>query len=208
MTDQSLANEYLSDAISTFQAYKEKAERALGQLHDEEYFVTLDEESNSVAMIMKHMAGNMISRWTDFLTSDGEKPGRNRDQEFIIDPGTTRASLHDYWERGWSCLFDALKPLQASDFEKKILIRNEEHTIIQAINRQLTHYSYHVGQIVFLAKHFRSTEWQSLSVPRNLSAEFNAYMAAQPREESTSKEKLERGEEFARGLKATSRDAN
>lgn len=169
-----ITTDYLEDSISTFRAYKKMAEKALAQLRDEEFFITLDEESNSVAVIMKHMAGNMISRWTDFLTSDGEKPNRNRDLEFVIDSGTTRESLHDYWERGWACVFAAVEPLQAPDFEKKITIRGQEHSIVQAINRQLTHYAYHVGQIVFLAKHFRSAQWQTLSMPRNRSSEFNA----------------------------------
>jgi hypothetical protein len=128
---------------------------------------------------MKHIAGNMFSRWTDFLTTDGEKPDRNRDAEFVIEPQTTRADVIAYWEKGWQCLFAALEPLQDADFERTVLIRGELHTIVQAINRQLTHYSYHIGQIVFLAKHFRSTEWNSLSIPRNRSAEFNRYLSSQ-----------------------------
>ena len=174
--DQPLAQHYLADALSTFRAYRKLAEKALAQLNDEEYFATLDEESNSIALIMKHIAGNMISRWTDFLTSDGEKPDRQRDLEFVIEPQTTKADLLAYWERGWSCLFNALEPLRPDDFEKKVTIRGQEHTIVQAINRQMTHYALHIGQIVFLAKHFRSAEWTSLSVPRNRSAEFNAYL--------------------------------
>ena len=174
-----LAQHYLDDALSSFRAYKKLAEKALAQLTDEEYFVTLDEESNSVAVIMKHIAGNMLSRWTDFLTADGEKPDRHRDMEFVIEPQTTKDDLLAYWERGWACLFNALEPLTAGDFDHKVLIRGEEHTIVQAINRQLTHYAYHIGQIAFLAKHFRSSEWKSLSIPRNRSDEFNAYLAAQ-----------------------------
>jgi hypothetical protein len=129
---------------------------------------------------MKHIAGNAISRWTDFLTSDGEKPDRHRDMEFVIDPQTTKDDVLAYWERGWKCVFDALEPLTTQDFEKAVLIRGEKHTIAQAINRQLMHYAYHIGQIVFLAKHFRSAEWTSLSIPRNRSADFNAYLGAQP----------------------------
>src|SRR6267378_3330610 len=177
MMDQSITQDYLDDALSSFRAYKKLAEKALAQLNDEEYFVTLDEESNSIAVIMKHIAGNMLSRWTDFLTSDGEKPNRNRDMEFVIEPQMTKADLFDFWERGWTCLFSALEPLQPEDFARRITIRGQEHTIVQAINRQLAHYAYHIGQIVFLAKHFRSAEWQSLSVPRNRSAEFNQYLA-------------------------------
>lgn len=118
----------------------------------------------------------MLSRWTDFLTSDGEKPDRNRDLEFVIESQTTKAELLAYWEKGWTCLFNALEPLQPDDFDKKVLIRGEEHTLVQAINRQLTHYSYHIGQIVFLAKHFRSSDWNTLSIPRNRSAGFNEYL--------------------------------
>jgi hypothetical protein len=173
MSSESLSQQYLADALSTFRSYKKLAEKAFDQLGDEEFFVTLDQESNSIAVIMKHIAGNMISRWTDFLNSDGEKPNRNRDMEFVVDPETDKASLMAYWERGWKCLFTALELLRPEDFQKKVLIRGEEHSIIQAVNRQLTHYAYHIGQLVFLAKHFRSAEWTSLSIPRNRSAEFN-----------------------------------
>ena len=150
-------------------AYKKLAEKALEQLKDEEYFVSLDEESNSIAVVMKHMAGNMFSRWTDFLTTDGEKPNRNRDYEFVILANTSKNDVRDYWERGWQCVFAALDPLQIEDLDKRVFIRGEEHTIVQAINRQLMHYAYHIGQIVYLAKHFRSTDWSSLSIPRNRS---------------------------------------
>jgi Protein of unknown function (DUF1572) len=174
--NESIASEYLQDAIASFKAYKKLAEKAIEQVNDQELFVTLDEEGNSIAVIMKHIAGNMLSRWTDFLTSDGEKPDRNRDMEFVIEPSTTKEAMLAYWERGWQAVFSALEPLQPQDFEKTVAIRGQVHTIVQAINRQLTHYSYHIGQIVFLAKHFRSTEWNSLSIPRNRSAEFNAKM--------------------------------
>jgi hypothetical protein len=174
MSNQSPTQHYLDDAIRTFRDYKTLAERAFAQISDEDFFKTLDEESNNIAVNMKHMAGNMISRWTDFLTTDGEKPERNRDIEFVILPGTTRAEMLAYWERGWKCVFDAVEPLRPDDLMRTITIRGEDHTVLQAINRQLTHYAYHTGQIVFLAKHFRSSEWQSLSVPRNRSAELNA----------------------------------
>ena len=187
MSDESLAKHYLDDALSSFRGYKKLAEKAFAQLTGEEFFVTLDDESNSVAVIMKHIAGNMFSRWTDFLTTDGEKPNRNRDMEFVIQANTTKSDVLDYWERGWQCLFAALEPLKPEDFSRKVLIRGQEHTIVQAINRQLTHYSYHIGQIVFLAKHFRSSQWKSLSVPRNRSAEFNAKMADQGGTADTSK---------------------
>lgn len=174
--DDSFAKHYLDDALESFRAYKRLAEKALAQITEEEYFATLDDESNSIAVILKHMAGNMLSRWADFLTTDGEKPDRNRDLEFVVEPGTTKESIDAYWERGWNCLFSALETLEIADFDRKVLIRKEEHTVIQAINRQLTHYAYHIGQLVFLAKHFRSLEWKSLSIPRNKSIEFNRYL--------------------------------
>ncbi len=180
MSSEAIVQNYLDDALSSFRAYKKLADKAIAQLKDEEFFVTLDEEGNSIAVVMKHMAGNMFSRWTDFLTSDGEKPNRNRDMEFVIEPHTTKDDVIAYWERGWKAVFDALEPLRLEDFEKKVMIRGEEHTIVQAINRQMSHYAYHIGQIVFLAKHFRSAEWKSLSIPRNRSADFNAYLTKQP----------------------------
>ena len=176
MSSEAIVQNYFADAVSALRAYKKLAEKAFAQLKDEEFFIALDDESNSVAVIMKHMAGNMFSRWTDFLTSDGEKPNRNRDMEFVIERQTTKADVIDYWERGWACVFNALEPLRLEDFEKTVKIRGEDHTIVQAINRQLMHYSYHIGQIVFLAKHFRSANWESLSIPRNRSAEFNVQM--------------------------------
>ena len=163
---------YLENAINEFRLLKKQCERAMIQLDEEQFFVTLDPESNSVAMLVKHLAGNMRSRWTDFLTGDGEKPDRFRDQEFIIDPGTTRDDVMNWWEQGWKCLFNALEPLVPDDVIRKVTIRREPHTVIQAINRQLTHYATHVGQIVFLAKHLRSSAWQSLSIPRGKSEEF------------------------------------
>ena len=174
--NESLATHYLEDSIASLRAYKKLAEKALDQLNEDEFFITLDEEGNSVAVIMKHIAGNMFSRWTDFLTTDGEKPSRNRDMEFVIDPKTGKDAVLDYWNSGWQCVFSALEPLRAEDLGKKVLIRGEEHTVIQAINRQLMHYANHIGQIVFLAKHFRSADWKSLSIPRNRSAEFNQEM--------------------------------
>ena len=174
--DQSPAQHYLADAIRTFRDYKKLAERAFGQINDEDFFRTLDKEANSIAVNIKHMAGNMISRWTAFLTTDGEKPERDRDMEFEMLPGTSKADMLAYWEQGWKCVFAAVEPLQPEHLMRTVRIRGQDHTVIQAINRQLAHYAYHVGQIVFLAKHFKSSEWQSLSVPRNKSAEFNAYL--------------------------------
>jgi len=179
MSSEAIVQNYHQDAVKAMRAYKKLADKAIAQLQDEEFFVTLDDESNSVAVVMKHMAGNMISRWTDFLVSDGEKPDRNRDMEFVIAAQTTKDDVLAYWERGWKCVFDAIEPLQPEDFEKTVTIRSEPHTIVQALNRQLMHYAYHIGQIVFLAKHFRSAEWNSLSIPRNRSADFNTSMRAQ-----------------------------
>ena len=176
MSDQSLAQHYLDDALQTFRDNKKLAERAFTQVSDEDFFATIDSESNSIAVNIKHMAGNMISRWTDFLTTDGEKPERNRDIEFVILPGTTKDEMIAYWEKGWRCVFDAIEPLGPEDLLRTVLIRGENHTVVQAINRQIAHYAYHTGQIVYLAKHFKSSEWQNLSVPRNKSAEFNAYL--------------------------------
>jgi hypothetical protein len=183
MSDQSLAEHYLTDALQTFRDQKRLAERAFTQISDEDFFATLDPESNSIAVNMKHLAGNMLSRWTDFLTTDGEKPERNRDMEFEMLPGTTKGDLLAYWEKGWQCVFAAVEPLQPEDLMRTVTIRGQDHTVMQAINRQIAHYAYHVGQIVYLAKHFKSSEWQTLSVPRNRSAEFNAYLE-QKRKES------------------------
>ena len=168
---------YLEDAIGVFQYYKRLADGAMCQLTDEQVFAALDPEMNSIAIIVKHLSGNMVSRWTDFLRSDGEKPTRNRDQEFEDAP-TTRDAVMECWERGWQVLFGALEGLTASDLERVITIRGEAHSVMQAINRQMAHYPYHCGQIVFLAKHLRSSEWKSLSVPRKGSEEFNRMVAA------------------------------
>jgi hypothetical protein len=174
------------------------ADKAIAQTKDDELFVTFDEESNSIAVVMKHMAGNMISRWTDFLTSDGEKPDRHRDMEFVIETNTSRDEVLAYWERGWKCVFDAVEPLTPDDFSKTVMIRGQEHTIVQAINRQLMHYSYHIGQIVFLAKHFRSTEWQSLSIPRNRSAQFNQFLNESGDKSADSEKQFDAVEGFAK----------
>jgi hypothetical protein len=176
MSDQSIAQHYLDDARKWFRYYKQLAERAFAQISDEDFFRTIDEESNSIAVNIKHMAGNMLSRWADFLASDGEKPERNRDLEFVILPGTTKDEMLDYWKKGWQVTFDAIEPLTPDDLMRTIRIRGQDHTVVQAINRQLAHYAYHVGQIVYLAKHFKSGEWYSLSVPKNKSSAFNAHL--------------------------------
>ena len=180
MNEKSITQHYLDDTRASFRAYKKLADKALAQVRDDEYFVALDQESNSIAVIMKHLAGNMLSRWTDFLVSDGEKPNRNRDMEFVIEAGTTKDAVVAYWEQGWTCLFNALEPLQPADLDQKVSIRGKTHSIVQAINRQMTHYAYHIGQIVFMAKHLRASDWQSLSVPRNRSADFNDYLNKKP----------------------------
>jgi len=174
MTTQSLGQHYLEDALRTFRNYKTLAERALAQISDEDFFRTIDEESNSIAINIKHMAGNMLSRWTDFLTTDGEKPERNRDMEFVMLPETTKEEMLTYWEKGWKVTLEAIESLRPDDLMRTIAIRGQDHTVVQAINRQMAHYAYHVGQIVYLAKHFKSSEWKSLSVPKNKSAELNA----------------------------------
>jgi uncharacterized damage-inducible protein DinB len=171
---------YLKDSLDVFRYYKKLGERAMAQCPDDTLFASLDAESNSIAIVVKHMAGNMRSRWMDFLTTDGEKPDRNRDTEFEDAP-KTRAELMELWERGWKYIFDALDPLKDQDLVRTITIRTEPHSVMQAINRQVAHYSYHVGQIVYVAKHLSSKaagNWQSLTVPRGQSRQFAADVAA------------------------------
>jgi hypothetical protein len=168
---------HLQDSLSLLRYYKKMAEDAMAQVTDEELCLTLDGEMNSIALIVKHMAGNMRSRWTDFLTTDGEKPNRQRDSEFV-QPPATRAELMKLWEDGWDHVWRALGPLEETDLVRTVTIRGENHSVMQAINRQLAHYPYHIGQIVMLAKHFRGEQWKSLTVPKNKSAEFNQKVAA------------------------------
>ena len=163
---------YLEDAIAVFRQYKRLGERAMEQVSDEQLFAVLDPEANSIAIIVKHIAGNMRSRWIDFLTTDGEKTNRNRDNEFVS-PCASRAELLAEWEHGWALVFTALESLTDADLARTVTIRGEAHSVMQAINRQLAHYPHHVGQIVLLAKHFACDRWNSLSIPRNRSAEFN-----------------------------------
>ena len=168
---------YVEDSLAVLRYYKKLAERAMEQVADEQLFAVLDEESNSIAIIVKHMTGNMRSRWTDFLITDGEKPDRNRDSEFV-NPPTTRKALLEEWEDGWRRVFQALEALTDADLGRTVTIRGEAHSVMQAINRQIAHYPHHVGQVVLLAKYFACGRWQSLSVPRNQSAEFNQKVAA------------------------------
>jgi [ribosomal protein S5]-alanine N-acetyltransferase len=173
---ENLAQHYLENVIAEFRSLKKQGERAMEQLDDEQFFVTLDAESNSVAILVRHLAGNMRSRWDNFLTSDGEKPDRYRDQEFIIDANTKRADVIEWWERGWRHVFDAAEALRPEDVMRTVTIRQEPHTVLKAIHRIFGHYAGHIGQIVFLAKHLKSTEWKTLSVPRGQSEQFNQMM--------------------------------
>jgi len=163
---------YIEDSLTLFRQCKKISEGAIAQLTDEQLSTALDSEINSIAVIVKHMAGNMRSRWTDFLTTDGEKPDRNRDSEFE-DPPAGREALMKLWDQGWDCVFHALEPLTDADLTRTITIRGEAHSVMQAINRQVAHYSLHCGQIIFLAKHLRGAGWQSLSVPKGASGQFN-----------------------------------
>jgi hypothetical protein len=162
----SVGQEYLKVVRKQFLDMKMTAERAMEQLSDDELFYRFNEESNSIAIIVKHMSGNMISRWTDFFHSDGEKPNRQRDAEFIND-WSTREEVLACWEKGWSTFFATLNKITENDLLKTVTIRNEPHSVIQAIERQMYHYSYHVGQIVYIAKQIKSTDWKTLTIPRN-----------------------------------------
>jgi uncharacterized damage-inducible protein DinB len=168
---------YLEDSLTLFQYYKKLAEKAMEQVTDEQLVQVLDPEMNSIAQNAKHMAGNMRSRWADFLTSDGEKPSRNRDSEFV-EPPSSREELMKMWEDAWNCLFSALEPLSSEDLTRTVFIRGEAHSVMQAINRQIAHYAYHCGQIVFLAKHLQQAQWKSLSIPRGQSGTFNQKVKA------------------------------
>jgi Protein of unknown function (DUF1572) len=167
-----IAAHYLEEARRQFRGHKRMAENAMAQLRDEDFFVALDPESNSIAILVKHLAGNMRSRFTDFLTSDGEKPDRFRDREFEVTATTTRAEVMRWWEEGWSIVLTTFESLRPEDVMKVVTIRNEPHTVLQAINRQIAHFAQHIGQIVFLAKHLRSSEWKTLSIPRGKSEDF------------------------------------
>jgi len=175
---QQFTASYIKDSVELFRYYKKLAERAIERCPDAALCATLDGESNSIATIVKQMWGNMRSRWTDFLTSDGEKPDRNRDSEFETPP-QTRVEILAMWEQGWKCVFDALEPLTDADLARSVPIRTEPHSVMQAINRQIAHYAYHIGQITYLAKHFaaESGKWTALTVPRHKSAEFNSRVA-------------------------------
>jgi hypothetical protein len=167
-----VANHYVEEARRQLRGHKRMGEGAMSQLRDQDFFVTLDPEGNSVAILVKHLAGNMRSRFTDFLTSEGEKPDRFRDREFELTSGTTRSDVMKWWEEGWACVLGTIDALKPEDVMRTVSIRGEPHTVLQAINRQIAHYAQHIGQIVFLAKHLKSTEWKTLSIPRGKSEEF------------------------------------
>lgn len=175
--NEKIGRAYLDEALRSLRGHKRLAEGAMAQVSDEEFFRQLDPEANSIAILVKHMAGNMRSRFTDFLTTDGEKPDRHRDQEFLLDAGTPRAEVMRWWEEGWARVFSAIEPLRPEDLTRTVTIRGDAHSVLMAIHRQVAHYAYHVGQIVLVAKHLRGAEWRSLSVPRGKSEEFNARMA-------------------------------
>lgn len=166
-------NSYLESVKKQFLYYKTLGEKAINQLEPEQLFVSINDDTNSIATIVKHLSGNMLSRWTDFLTSDGEKKWRNRDDEFV-DTIKTKDELFNVWNLGWDCFFEALNVLQAEQLSEIIYIRNEGHSVIEAINRQLAHYPYHIGQIVFYAKMLKNSEWTSLSIPKNKSNNYNS----------------------------------
>jgi hypothetical protein len=176
-----MANDYLDSAKKQFEYYKMLGDKTFSQLQDEQLFWQYHEESNSIAMIVKHLWGNMRSRWTDFLTTDGEKEWRNRDAEFENDI-STRQELIVKWEEGWTCLFNALNSLTTDDLQKEIYIRNQGHSVTEAINRQLAHYPYHVGQIVFIGKMAREKNWTSLSIPKGNSNAYNADKFSKPKQ--------------------------
>jgi len=167
-----VSRHYLEEARRQLRGHKRMGEGAMAQLRDEDFFVALDPEANSIAILVKHLAGNVRSRFTDFLTTDGEKPDRFRDREFEVTGATTRADVMQWWEEGWACVFGAIDPLKPEDVMRTVTIRGEPHTVLQAVNRQIAHYAQHIGQIVFLAKHLRSKEWKTLSIPRGKSEEF------------------------------------
>jgi hypothetical protein len=174
------AQHYIEEARRQMRGHKRMGESAMTQLKDEDFFVTLDPEANSVAIIVRHLAGNMRSRFTDFLTTDGEKPDRFRDREFEIIPTTTRADVLAWWEEGWAIVFSAIDPLKAEEVMRIVTVRGEPHTVLQAINRQIAHYAQHIGQIVFLAKHLKASEWKTLSIPRGKSEEFKSVVQKSP----------------------------
>lgn len=172
-----IEQQYLDDAHLQLRKLKAQADKAISQIKDEDLFTLIDPDANSIAIIMKHLSGNMRSRWTGFLTSDGEKPDRNRDSEFEAGSGDTPARLREQWDRGWTLVLDTVSSLQPEDLDKTVFVRGEAHSVMEAINRQLTHYAAHVGQIVLLAKHFAGADWKTLSIPKGKSREYDVSKA-------------------------------
>jgi uncharacterized damage-inducible protein DinB len=171
-----LGTHYLDEVFRGLRGHKRLADDSIAQLSDEQFFAQPSPESNSVGIIVKHMAGNLRSRFTGFLITDGEKPDRNRDQEFLMTPDTTRQQLLQWWEQNWQLLFETINSLQPDDLERTVAIRGQQHSVLQALNRAVSHCAYHTGQIAFLAKHWKGAEWKSLSVPKGQSEQFNAKM--------------------------------
>ena len=171
-----IEQQYLDDAHLQMRKLKAQADKAIAQIKDEDLFALIDPDANSIAIVMKHLAGNMRSRWTDFLTSDGEKPNRDRDSEFEVESDTP-ARLREQWDRAWTLVLDTIASLQPEDLDKTVYVRGEAHAVIEAINRQLTHYAAHVGQIVLLAKHFAGADWKTLSIPKGKSRVYDVSKA-------------------------------
>ena len=182
-----MAADYIAATTRELRSLKRAAERAMAQMSDEEFFASLDPETNSIAVLVKHISGNMRSRWTDFLTTDGEKPWRRRDSEFVIDAADTRAALLAQWEEGWKIFLGTLESLSPADLERKVSIRTEPYTALGAAQRSFGHYSDHIGQLILLAKHYAGAKWQTLSIPRGKSEEANAKFIAQQKEKAAKK---------------------
>ena len=180
MPESDVGRAYLEDVVLQFRKYKDLADKAVAQVADADLFRAPDPESNSVAVILKHISGNMRSRWTDFLTTDGEKPFRDRDAEFELDGGDSKARVMERWEAGWKLLFETLAAFSPGDLLCTVTLRGEPHTVLQAIDRQLTHYAYHVGQVVYIARHFAGARWKSLSIPKGRSREFDVARDGKP----------------------------
>lgn len=178
MAGMTMSDEYLPSAVREFRRLKQLADRSIAQSSNESFFARPAAGDNSIAVMVKHLSGNLRSRWKNFLTADGEKPDRVRDQEFVVTDAETREALLVGWEEGWAILFREMEPLTPADLARVITIRHESMTALQAIQRQLTHYAYHVGQIVYVAKHFAGANWQTLSIPLGKSEEFNRVLAA------------------------------
>jgi Protein of unknown function (DUF1572) len=182
-----MPGEFIDSATREFQSLKRAAERAITQVSDEQFFSTLDPETNSIAVLVKHLSGNMLSRWTDFLTTDGEKPWRDRDAEFRIDPGDTRAALLERWEKSWQVVFSELEKIGPGDLERITTIRAEPHSVYRAVVRHLAHYGGHIAQIVLLSKHCAGAAWKTLSIPRGKSQEHNAAFVAEQKDRAEGK---------------------